>query len=197
MWGIWLLPLHSSDIIKTTGLQHCEARNYWGTDGLQQIHINFLCTYETTPPWTQRLPSSSLPSFCHELTNTHTYAHTHTHTHTHSHTLLFHRHFAEAKGNSPTNSTFFLSHFPLNAQMRHLPFTHHLQFWLPLPCLLCFEDPSSPPPSLLTLPPQLQSTSVGAKQSQQWLDPGTYERSSLISLGQEQHKGSNQRHKLN
>lgn len=29
--------------------------------------------------------------------------------------------------------------FPLNAQMHHLLFTHHLQFWLPLPCLLCFE----------------------------------------------------------
>lgn len=40
-------------------------------------------------------------------------------------------------------------------------------------------------------------SSVGAKQSQQWLDPGTYERSSLISLGQEQHKGSNQRHNTN
>lgn len=45
-----------------------------------------------------------------------------------------------------------------------------------------------PPPSCRSSSPQ------PARQSQQWLDPGIYERSSLISLGQERHKGGNQRH---
>lgn len=40
------------------------------------------------------------------------------------------------------------------------------------------------------LPRHLQTISVGAKQSQRCLDPGAYERSSLISLGQELHQGS-------
>lgn len=101
----------------------------------------------------------------------------------------------------------FFSFFFLNAQIHPIPFTHHLQCWLPLPFRLCFEAPPPPPypfptapphhPGPSPSPPHLHTTSVGAKQSQQWLDPGIYERSSLISLGQEQHTGSNQRHKLN
>lgn len=85
--------------------------------------------------------------------------------------------------------------FPLslNVQMHHNAPAHYLHFWLPLPAFLCCKvshPTSTPPPSLS--PPLL----CGCQQSQQCLDPNIYERSALISLGQEQHKGSNQRHKL-
>ena len=90
----------------------------------------------------------------------------------------------------PPNTTAFL--FQFSFKCTNAPSPLHL-----LSSILT----SSASPSLFLNPPpaphQLQTTSVGAKQSQQWLDPGTYERSSLISFGQEQHKGSNQRHKLN
>lgn len=84
----------------------------------------------------------------------------------------------------PPDPTFFPFAFPFFFKCTNTqpPSNHRLQFWVALPCPRCL--------GAHPLPRHLQTISVGAKQSQQWLDPGTYERSSLISHGQELHKGS-------